>query len=85
MMACNNIFGYDPVGAPTCLRKQEVGKPSPNAAHAYVNRRWENPARTQHNPMLRQRVVFMMTLPGLSNWGKAGPLGSVPTQLVAQW
>ena len=31
MMACNNIFGFDPVGAPTCLRKQ-VGKPSPNAA-----------------------------------------------------
>jgi len=32
MMACNNIFGLDPVGAPTCLRKQEVGKPSPNTA-----------------------------------------------------
>jgi len=32
MMACNNIFGYDPMGAPTCLRKQEVGKPSLNAA-----------------------------------------------------
>ena len=32
MMACNNIFGYDPVGAPTCLLKQEVGKPGPNAA-----------------------------------------------------
>jgi len=28
--------------------------------------------------MLRQRVVFMMTLPGLINCGKAGPLGSVP-------
>ena len=32
MMACNNIFGFNPVGAPTCLRKQEVGKPSLNAA-----------------------------------------------------
>jgi len=32
MMACNNIFGFNPVGAPTCLRKQEVGKPSMNAA-----------------------------------------------------
>ena len=31
-MACNNIFGFDPVGTPTCLRKQEVGKPSLNAA-----------------------------------------------------
>jgi len=31
MMACNNIFGFNPVGAPTCLRKQEVGKPSLNA------------------------------------------------------
>ena len=43
----------------------------------YVNR-WENPARTQHNPMLRQRVVFTMTLPELINCGKAGLLGSVP-------
>jgi len=25
-------FGYHPVGAPTCLHKQEVGKPSLNAA-----------------------------------------------------
>jgi len=32
MIACNNIFGFNPVGAPTCLRKQEVGKPSLNAA-----------------------------------------------------
>jgi len=32
MMSCNNIFGFNPVGAPTCLRKQEVGKPSLNAA-----------------------------------------------------
>jgi len=45
--------------------------------HAYVNRRWGNSALTQHNPMLRQRVLFMMTLPGLINCGKAGPLGSV--------
>jgi len=28
MMASNNIFGYDPLG----LCKQDVGKPSPNAA-----------------------------------------------------
>ena len=62
MMACNNIFGFNPVGAPTCLRKQEVAKP----------------ACTQHNPMLRQRAVFMMTLPGLINCGRAGPLGLVP-------
>jgi len=34
MMAYNNIdFGFNSVGAPTCLRKQEVGKPSLNAAH----------------------------------------------------
>ena len=32
MMACNNIFGFNPVGAPTCLCKQEVGKSSLNAA-----------------------------------------------------
>ena len=36
MMACNNIFGYDPVGVPTCLRKQEVGKPSLNAAQPHA-------------------------------------------------
>jgi len=32
VMTSNNIFGFNPVGAPTCLRKQEVGKPSLNAA-----------------------------------------------------
>jgi len=32
MMAYNNIFGFNHVGAPTCLRKQQVGKPSLNAA-----------------------------------------------------
>jgi len=52
--------------------------------HAYVNRRWGNPARTQHNPMLRQRVVFMMTLTGLINCGKAGPLGSLG-QYLEYW
>jgi len=37
MMAYNNIdFGFNPVGAPTCLRKQEVGKPSLNAAQTYA-------------------------------------------------
>ena len=37
MMAYNNTdFGYHPVGAPTCLRKQEVGKPSLNAAQPYA-------------------------------------------------
>ena len=32
MMAYYKNDGLDPVGAPTCLRKQEVGKPSRNAA-----------------------------------------------------
>ena len=44
MVTRTNIDGYHPVGAPTCLRKQQVGKPSLNAA----------------KPMLRQKVVFMM-------------------------
>jgi len=35
MMARNNIVGHHPVGAPTCLRKQEVGKPSLNAAQPH--------------------------------------------------
>jgi len=29
-------FGHHHVGAPTCLHKQEVGKPSRNAAQPYV-------------------------------------------------
>jgi len=36
MMARNNIVGYHPVGAPTRLRKQEVGKPSLNAAQPHA-------------------------------------------------
>jgi len=37
MMAYNNIdFGFNPMGAPTCLRKQEVRKPSLNAAQPYA-------------------------------------------------
>ena len=32
MTARNNIVGFNPVGAPTYLHKQEVGKPSQNAA-----------------------------------------------------
>jgi len=32
MMAFSNIFGFNPVGAATCLRKQQVEKPSLNAA-----------------------------------------------------
>jgi len=62
MLACNDIFGFNPVGAPTCQCKQELGKPSLNAAQ----------------PMLRQRAVFMMTLPGLITCGRVGPLGLVP-------
>ena len=32
MVGKSTIIGYHPVGAATCLRKQEVGKPSQNAA-----------------------------------------------------
>jgi len=32
MVGKSTIIGYHPVGAPTCLRKLEVGKPSQNAA-----------------------------------------------------
>ena len=49
-------------GAPHAYIKQEMGKPSLNVVH----------------PMLRQRAVFMMTLPGLINCGRVGPLGLVP-------
>ena len=31
-------------------------------SHAYANRRWVNPAGTQHNPMLWRRVMLIMTL-----------------------
>ena len=66
MMAYNNDIGLDPMGDP----------------HAYVNRRWGNPAGTQHSPMLRQKAVYMRTLPGLMDCGKAGPFGSVPGMLT---
>jgi len=36
MMAYNNDIGLDPVGDPTCPRKQKVGKPSQNAAQPYA-------------------------------------------------
>ena len=29
-------FGYHPVGTPTCLRKQEVGKPSWNTVMSTI-------------------------------------------------
>ena len=61
-MAYNHIdFGFNPVGAPTCLRKQEVGKPSLNTAQLDA----------------KAEGCFMMTLPGLINCGRAGPLGLV--------
>jgi len=66
MMAYNNDIGLDPVGDPTCLRKQKVG----------------NPAGTQHSPMLRQKAVYMRTLQGLMDCGKAGPFGLVPGMLT---
>jgi len=46
MMAYNDI-GLDPVGDPTCLRKQ-VGKPSRNAAQPYAKAEgcvYEDPSR----------------------------------------
>ena len=52
----SKYVGYYPMGTPTCLRKQEV----------------ENPARPQHNPLLKQRA---MRIPGLINCRKAGISG----------
>jgi len=43
------------VGKSTIIGYHPVGAP-----HAYANR-CGNPARMQHNPVLRRRVVFMMT------------------------
>jgi len=36
MMSYNNVIRIDPVGAPTYLRKQKVGKPSRNAELPYA-------------------------------------------------
>ena len=36
-MVRKKIVVYHPVGAPTCLHKQEVGKPSLNAAQPHAN------------------------------------------------
>jgi len=43
------IFEYHPIGTSTCLHKLKVGKPSQNAAQPCAQ------------PMLRHRVVLMMT------------------------
>jgi len=63
------IFGYHyrPVGAPACLHKQEVGKPSWNTA--------------QLCGMAQRRVVLMMTY-GQMDCGGAGDFGSVPGMLT---
>jgi len=48
MMAYNNDIGLDPVGDPTCLRKQTVGKPSRNTALPYAKAEgcvYEDPSR----------------------------------------
>ena len=48
MVAYNNDIGLDPVGDPTCLRKQKVGKPSRNAAQPYAKAEgcvYEDPSR----------------------------------------
>ena len=48
MMAYNNVIGLDPVSAPTCLHKQEVGKPSRNAAQPCAKAEgcaYEDPSR----------------------------------------
>ena len=48
MMAYNNDIGFDPVGDPTCLRKQKVGKHSRNAAQPYAKAEgcvYEDPSR----------------------------------------
>jgi len=47
-MAYNNDIGLDPVGDPTCLRKQKVGKPNQNAAQPYAKAEgcvYEDPSR----------------------------------------
>ena len=69
MMAYNNDIGLDPVGDPTCLRKQKVGKPSRNAAQPY--------AKAEGCGKLSMR-----TLPGPMDCGKAGPFGLVPGMLT---
>ena len=66
MTAYNNDIGLDPVGDPTCLRKQKVGKPSRNAAQPYA----------------KEEAVYIRTLPGLMDCGKAGPFGLVPGMLT---
>ena len=62
MMARNTIFGFNPVGAPTCLCKQEVGNPSLNAAQ----------------PDAKAEGCVHDDPPGLINCGRASPSGLVP-------
>jgi len=49
--------------------------------HGHPNRRWGNPARVQHNTVLKHRVVFMK-FGGLVNCGKTEDLGFVPGTLT---
>ena len=77
-MACNNIFGFDPVGTPTCLRKQEVGKPSLNAAQPDAEAKGcvhDDPPRADK---LRQGWAFRVSTWNIDSLtGRAGELVKV--------
>ena len=75
MMAYNNAIGLDPVGDPTCLRKQKVGKPSRNAAQPYAKAEscvYEDPSRADE---LRKGWSFRVGTWNIDSLtGKAGKL-----------
>jgi len=66
MTSKDAIVGYHPIDPPTYLCKQEVGKPSWNAAQLCAD---------------LHRVVLMMTL-GLMDCGKPWDFGSVSGMLT---
>jgi len=49
--------------------------------YAYVERRWEEPVRMQHDAVLRHSVVNMMAKMLINCW-KAGHSGSIPGMLI---
>jgi len=62
MMAYNNDIGLDPVGDPTCLCKQKVGKPSRNAAQPYAKAEgcvYEDPSRADGMVMCCEKMTMI--------------------------
>ena len=79
MKSTTNDIGCNPVGAPTCLRKQEVGKPSQNAAqHCAKAEGCVNDDRRRRTDALREGWGFWVVTWNVDSLtGRAGELVEV--------